>query len=281
MVHVVAALLLLAVEPASPPPAAEAAASPEVNQAEPAAVAPPAAAEPAPATAPSPAPAPTAATEPAPAQAPAPAPAAPVATPAPVDPNAPVRFYASLGIGRAWPGGEVFADLPMNDLTSPMPQFELTLGFRITPRWLVGIYLDAAGGGTPGAVMRATCGLDGEECSTFSTQAGVEGRYVFDPAAKRTWWAGVGLGGETTGTTLKDSKADRPYLTSYSGGVFPRLSGGWDRRVNRYWGWGFYGTLSFGRFNQVATGGADPVDLPNEVAGHSWLGLGVRAILFP
>jgi hypothetical protein len=174
----------------------------------------------------------------------------------------------------------VVKDSPMNDLTGPMGQFELAAHFRITPRWLVGITLDAASGGSPGAAARALCAADGEECVTVTSQLALEGRYVFDPSAPRTWWAGAGLGSETTGTRLKGSSADRPYLASYTGGVL-RLSGGWDRRMSRTWGWGFYGSLSTGSFDKLATGGGDPVDVPGKKAGHSWLGLGVRIILFP
>jgi hypothetical protein len=283
MVQLVAALMLLAAEPA---PAV--ATSPEVKPAEAApAVVPAPPAEPAATPAPvptepaAPAQPPAATAAPAPVAAPAPASAAAAAAPAaPEDPNAPRRFTASLGIGRTWPGGEVMKDAPMNDLTSPMGQLELTAHFRITPKWLVGITLDASSGGTPGALLRAACALNGEECETFTTQVALEGRYVFDPSAARTWWAGAGLGGETTGTKLKGSNADRPYLGKYTGGVL-RLSGGWDRRMSRNWGWGFYGSLSSGSFDKVATGGGDPENLPADKAGHSWLGLGVRIILFP
>lgn len=269
MVQIVAALLLLAAEPATPVTET----APEVKPAEAQAGAPaPPGAEGAPAQS---------VAQPSADPSAAAVAAAPVTPPVAPDDGAPRRFTASLGLGRAYPGGEAVADSPMNDLTSPMGQLTLWLGFRITPRWLAGLYLDGAGGGTPGALLRGLCTLDGEECITSSTQVGIEGRYVFEPAARQTWWAGAGLGTETTGTSLKGSNADRSYLGSYSGGVFPRLSGGWDRRVSRIWGWGFYGTLSFGRYSKLATGGGDPRDIPGDTAGHSWLGLGARIILFP
>jgi len=79
----------------------------------------------------------------------------------------------------------------------------------------------------------------------------------------------------------EDSKDPLTVNPSYTGGIFPRLSAGWDRRMSRFWGWGFYGALSSGRYTKKAMGDADPTDLPGDVRGHSWLDLGVRFILFP
>jgi hypothetical protein len=286
MFELVAAFLLLAAEPAAAPepqpappaPAVaptEGATAPGTGAAAPEAEAPP----PAAATQPE-----KPAVEPVAAPAAAAAPATPATEAAeaaePVDPSAPVRVTASLGIGRSWPGGLVDSNAPMNDLTSSMAGVRLDFGVRITQRWMAAIVVDAMGGGNPGLLFRGLCGS--QECTTSSTRTSLEGRYVFSPTAKKTWWAGAGLGGESTRVSLKDSKKTLPSLPTYSGGIFPRLSGGWDWRVNRYFGWGFYGALSSGRYTKVSFGDSkDTQDLAGDPRGHSWLDLGVRIILFP
>jgi hypothetical protein len=52
--------------------------------------------------------------------------------------------------------------------------------------------------------------------------------------------------------------------------------------VNPYFGWGFYGGISFGTFSKVAMGeSTDWKSIPGDEAGHTWLDLGVRIIAFP
>jgi hypothetical protein len=276
MLELVAACLLLAADPApSPAPAAEVApaAEPRAEPPAPAEAPQPAAAEPAPAAA-APAPAPAAAAEKAPELS--------SAAPSPRDAFAPKRVTLSLGLGRSFPGGSVEEDVPMNDLTSPMGTIQLQLGVRFLQRWMASLVLDASGGGTPGAGYRLACTLADLDCTATSARVALEGRYYFTPSAKQTWWAGAGLGSETM-RVVPDDGGDAPdFLPTYTGGIFPRLSGGWESRVNGYFGWGFYAALSSGRYDKVSWGeSGDAGDLPGDVAGHSWLDLGVRVILFP
>jgi hypothetical protein len=281
MLDLVTACLLLAAGPAPISAEPEPVPAPEVKTSEPASA--PADAVPVPA-----APAtPPAATpeEPSSATA-APAPATSAASPtevsSPADGFSPKRVTLSLGLGRSYPGGSVQEDVPMNDLTSPMGTIQIQFGVRFLQRWMASLVLDASGGGSPGGGYRLACSVGGIDCTATSARVAIEGRYYFSPAAKRTWWAGAGLGSEATRILPDDGKDAPAYLPTYTGGLFPRLSGGWESRVNTYFGWGFYAALSSGRYDRVSFGESnDSSKIPGDVAGHSWLDLGVRAILFP
>lgn len=291
MIELVAACLLLATESVPPPPAA---APPQDAQVEsPAPVPAPPAAGTAPAHDASPAAAGAAAAPPAPCDesgagaqpetCPVPAEAlAPVGAVPTGDGPRPMRLTLSLGLGRAFPGGAIAKDRPMNDLTSPMGSLRLDAGFRIRPKLIVALVLDLSGGGTPGATLRADCTAADVDCAVASSRMSVDARYVFTPLARRTWWAGAGLGAEGTGLVPRGGGTRSDFMPTYSGGLFPRLSGGWDRRVNPYFGWGFYAGISFGGFSEVAMGeSAQGSSIPGDSAGHSWLDLGVRIVAFP
>jgi hypothetical protein len=278
MLEIIAACLLLSTDPVpaqEPQPAAATAEplgapAPEGPAAtEPATTAPPA----------TPAPAGSGA-------APLPQPATAEAPPAPPSeaaaPAGPPRLVASLGLLRSFASGSLSDGIPMNDLTSPLLGLRLDAGFRFTPRWVAAIVAELVGGGTPGLAQRQLCDGAGVDCTVSSARLSLEGRYVFTPEAPQTWWAGAGFGGETTRVTLVDSKRTPDYLPTYKGALFPRLSGGWDHRVNRWFGWGFDAALSTGRYTKRAKGDPEVLaDLPGDPVNHTWLDLGVRVILFP
>jgi hypothetical protein len=191
-------------------------------------------------------------------------------------------MVASLGLTRSMPGGSLSDGVPMNDFTSALYGLRVDVGFRITPHWMAAVVADLGGGGNPGLAQRQACDAAGVDCATSSMRISLEGRYVFSPDAEQTWWAGAGFGAETAQVTLVDSRETPDYLPTYEGGLFPRLSGGWDHRVNRWFGWGFHGALSTGRYDKKAKGDSEVTsDIPGGKAGHSWLDLGVRVILFP
>lgn len=278
MLELVAACLLFAAEAAdvtSPPPVTTSPETAVTTGTEP--VAP--AAAPADPAAPSPAAAAPAEVAERPAAAPAePAPA--LGAPA-ADGLRPLMLTLSLGLGRAYPGGELAADRPMNNLTSPMGSLRLDAGIRIRPRLILALVLDLSSGGAPGASLRSQCDAADVDCTVGSSRVSLDARYVFTPYAARTWWVGAGLGAEGTGLMKKGGGASADFMPTYSGGLFPRVSGGWERRVNQYFGWGFYAGLSFGAFSEVAMGESARSSIPGDEAGHSWLDLGVRIIAFP
>jgi hypothetical protein len=284
MLQIAFTCLVLAAEPAapaaaepSPAPAAAAPAPAAPASAAPIAPAEPAAAPAAPAAVPEAAPAPQSAPPPAA----SPAPPAPVVEGPPAEPGEPLRFTASLGIGRAWPDGLVSSRVAMNDLTSATVGVRLDFGFRITQKWLVAVVVDAQAGGTPGAGYRLLCAIDGVDCAVTTFRAAVEGRYVFRPLARRTWWVGAGLGSEAAQVMLSNNNGTRPYLPTFTGGLL-RLSAGWDRRINQSFGWGFYGGWSVGTYGKTRLGDSGPYsNVEGEARSHSWLDLGVRLILFP
>jgi hypothetical protein len=265
LLELVAACLLLATDPAASEPA-----PPPVAATPPEASAPPAAPAAPPATA-------------APAGGPASEAGAP---PQPGSPAVagmrPMLVTLSLGVARSYPGGSVAAHQPMNDLTSPMGTVRLDAGLRLRPKLMLALVVDMSGGGTPGAAWRARCSAAGVDCTVASARIGLDARYVFTPVARTTWWAGAGLGVEGTELRNEDSRVKEDFMPKYSGGLFPRLSAGWDSRMNPYFGWGFYGGISFGTFTKVAMGeSTDWRSIPGDEAGHTWLDLGVRIIAFP
>lgn len=220
--------------------------------------------------------------------------AAPLAPPAPADPTTPSedaasdavagppRLVASLGLSRSIPDGHLSDGVPMNDFTSPLLGLRADVGFRITPRWMAAVVADVAGDGNPGLAQRQACDAAAVECTVSSMRLSLEGRYVSSPDAAQTWWAGAGFGAETARVTIRGSKETPDYLPTYEGGLFPRLTGGWDQRVNRWFGWGFHGAFSMGRYEKRAKGDSEVTsDIPGGTAVHSWLDFGVRVILFP
>ncbi|HSN13786.1 MAG TPA: hypothetical protein VLT61_04085 [Anaeromyxobacteraceae bacterium] len=278
MLELIAASLLLAAEPAAPesapPPAAatapETAAAPAASAEAAEVPASPAEAAQAPVAAPA-------------AGGPAPEASAPPQHGSPaVGGMRPMLVTVSLALARSYPGGSVAAHQPMNDLTSPMGTVRLDAGIRLRPKLMLALVLDMSGGGTPGATWREQCSAVGVDCTVASSRVALDARYVFTPFARTTWWAGAGLGVEGTELRNEDSRVKEAFMPNYNGGLFPRLSAGWDSRVNPYFGWGFYGGISFGTFTQVAMGeSTDWRRIPGDEAGHTWLDLGVRIIAFP
>jgi hypothetical protein len=198
--------------------------------------------------------------------------AAPGVAPMPPETPGPITLAASLF--RLFPGGDVEASMAMKDFTTAMTGLGLEAGLRLTPKFLVGGSLDMAFG-RPGPALEAWCGGWGMTCDTADVKLGLMARYAFTPAASSTPWVGVGVAFDVL-MALSDATEQTP---SYGGGE-PRLSAGWDLRLNRTIGVGAFVTASTSRYPDVDRGDGEIVPIDRR-ARHTWLQLGVRGILFP
>lgn len=196
-------------------------------------------------------------------------------TVAPTAPGPPAQIMLAASLFRLIPGGDLEAGLTMKGFTTPMTGFGLEAGLRLTPRFLVGGFLDVAFG-QAGPDLDAWCEGGGFSCDTSDVKMGLMARYAFTPAASSTPWIGAGLAYDVV-MALSDATDQTP---SYGGGELLRLSAGWDLRLSRAIGLGAFVTGSTSRYPDVDRGNGDIVPIETR-ARHTWLQIGVRGILFP
>jgi hypothetical protein len=161
----------------------------------------------------------------------------------------------------------------MDDVFRDQLDLDFEGGFRLSPRFAVGLYADLGLGdpasGVPG------CG-GGFDCSATTSRFGFLVRHTFAPAARTTPWVSLGTGFEY-GSVERD--LDGSEFT-YSGWEIARLQTGVDFRSNGVVGVGFYAGVALGRYMEYEDDLVDD-DLGNREELHSTLELGIRFTLFP
>jgi len=208
---------------------------------------------------------------------PRPAPPPPVYRPAPRpqgQARPPSLFMLAGGLGLAVPTGDAEPGTAMSDVITPQFLMELEAGLRLTPALMLGLVLDI-GVGDAASDARARCRNEwgSSDCTGIALHFALQARYTFAPYAPATPWIALGVGAEATG--LGGSGSDDQLI--YSGSQFPRLSAGYDFRGAYGSGWGFFGTVAFGRYSTVQVRSVD-YDLGDR-STHGWVMVGVRAIL--
>jgi hypothetical protein len=199
--------------------------------------------------------------------------AGPIAPPGTHRPPVRVTFAATLF--QLFPGGDVEASMAAKDFTTAMTGFGLEGGFRLTPKFVVGGFLDMAFGES-GPALDAWCRAQGIHCTTADVKLGLMARYAFTPMSSNNPWIGAGIAYDVL-MSLSDRTDNTP---SYGGGELLRLSAGWDLRLNRTFGVGLFVTGSTSRYPDVDRGPGEIVSIDHR-ARHTWLQLGLRGILFP
>lgn len=156
----------------------------------------------------------------------------------------------------------------------------LDVGWKFSKNILLGAYFGAGFGGV-GSDLTTTCSMSGVSCSTTSYRVGAQIQYHIIPAGKFNPWFGVGAGFEFQTLSAKGPGGD--VSVTAGGFEFPRLSGGLDVRLSRDFGVGPVVDFAPGQFQaiSVTTKGVSKSNDLSSKAFHSWLGFGVRLVIFP
>jgi len=106
----------------------------------------------------------------------------------------------------------------------------LDIGYRITPAWYAGVYLNY-GFTSLAENFDEICSQNGISCAAHSARVGVNVHYHFLPAAKLDPWVGLGFGYELLGYKISGPDSDAGALLR--GWELVNLQVGADYRVAR------------------------------------------------
>jgi hypothetical protein len=192
-------------------------------------------------------------------------------------PGAPITpLYFTFGLAGAFPFGEIEDGVAMSRVFDPQIDVDLEGGLRLSPHLALGLYLDM-GFGDPARETRDACRDVGIGCDASRTRFGLLVRYTFAPAARMTPWVSAGTGLEWAKITADDYYDDEQF--SYRGWEVLRLMGGIDLRSSPFFGVGFYGGVTFGRYDRGSDSLGD-FDIDRE-RFHTTVKAGLRFTLFP
>jgi hypothetical protein len=162
----------------------------------------------------------------------------------------------------------------------------LDIGYRLTPRLLLGVYAmygfvlpkagaatDPLGGGCP----------EGLDCSGAGVRFGLQGQYHFSPAAPLDPWLGLGLGYEWITSHVEGQAFGFPIdvETEHGGLELVHLQGGVDVRLSPAFTLGPFAALSVMQYMRCSAtlDGEDTTCRLPDAAWHGWLVFGVRGAL--
>lgn len=176
----------------------------------------------------------------------------------------PRGFELGLRVAFALPFGNEVDGLSLSDDISSALPFELDLGWRIDPRWYVGVWL--AGGP---AFVHGDCPPG---CSAQVASTGIEGSYHFNPRGFDPW-VGLGIGYEY----LHRDFVSGGFLVSshLSGMTFVRAAVGVDFRISTFFTIGPYVDDTVGEYWSISEQGFR-FDVTDKSV-HSFLQFGARA----
>jgi hypothetical protein len=195
--------------------------------------------------------------------------------PIPVTPKV-ASFHLGVRIGYSLPLGNTndsttsagLVKTSLSEAVSGGIPVILDLGYRLTPRVMLGVY------GQYGYVFvkegDAGC-PSGGECSGADYRFGVQGRYDLSPEKTLRPWFGLGLGYEIL--TGKGTYSGFEFSRSFWGFEFLNLQGGVDFALGESLAIGPFAQFSVGQFSNTKTPlGSDSQDITGT---HGWLTLGV------
>jgi hypothetical protein len=134
--------------------------------------------------------------------------------------GAPSRAWEiGVGVGYSQGAGDIGSNSPtLTDLTHGGGELQVNVGYRINPRWLVGLY------GTVGKYSLGSLTPDGSD--VWSVTAGAQANYHFSPEEQWDPWIGLGVG-------WRGHWIDKPAGTDSRHGLdLARLQVGVDYRVS-------------------------------------------------
>jgi hypothetical protein len=183
-------------------------------------------------------------------------------------------FYLSFGFGGAFRGGDAESSVEMDQIFRDQWDLDFEGGFRLSPRFALGLYADFGVGDAASGVQG--CGAGFDDCTATTTRFGLLLRHTFAPAARMTPWISLGTGLEYGGV---ERDFDGSEFT-YSGWEIARLQTGIDFRTNGVVGIGFYAGVAVGRYLEYEDDLVDD-DLDDREELHSTIAFGIRFTLFP
>lgn len=194
-------------------------------------------------------------------------------------------FQGALSLQYGLATGRAARGMDQVDLAELALEIEAQAGVKLTERVFLGLY-GTVGVTIPGRDAMDVC-MDRNDiaCGGTVRRAGVFGKVDLLPAEVGNVWIGVGTGVENHRVTrapqvVAFTAAPPPEeRLRFRGWEVVRLMGGIDFRPNRVLGFGGFGALSFGGYEDVHD--ADGTVLSDGRAVHAWLTLGLRGVLFP
>ncbi len=190
-------------------------------------------------------------------------------------------FELGLRTGFGFPMGQI-QELrtgersPLGDGIHGQIPIWLDLGWRITPRWMVGVYgsygfilVKEAAEGEPGCPAS-------ESCSGANWRFGAQAQFHFLPYASVDPWVGAGLGYELH--RLTRSGGARDATSQLRGWEFLNLQAGVDFPSDSGSAFGLFVGYTMGQFTHYSGtyGGQEESGEISRVATHQWLMLGLR-----
>jgi len=192
-----------------------------------------------------------------------------------------VPVYGAIGLGGTFFGGESFEGLRMSDDFKPQAHIGLEGGLRLSPAVALGVYMDVGAGDVAREVRELYCDGTGLDCAGTSGRFGFLVRHTWNPSAPTSQWLSLGTGWEF-GAVTTDDEVDSDLFT-YTGREYVRLGGGVDFRSNAVLGVGFYGSVSWGEYDDVDynLSRVIPPAVPLGDGMHTTVQFGLRLTLFP
>jgi hypothetical protein len=192
-----------------------------------------------------------------------------------------VPVYGAIGVGGTFFGGDSFEGLDMSDDFKPQAHIGLEGGLRLSPAFALGVYMDVGAGDVSREVRELYCSPFGDDCTGTTGRFGFLVRHTWNHSAPASQWLSLGTGWEFASVTT-DEGGDSE-LFDYSGREYVRLGGGIDLRSNAVLGVGFYGSVSWGEYDDVDYNLAlvTPPPVRPDDALHTTVQVGVRLTLFP
>jgi hypothetical protein len=187
-----------------------------------------------------------------------------------------VPFWASVGLGATFFGGDAERAFSMADTLEPQVHLAADGGFRLTPAIGLGVYMDV-GAGDPARAVRDECAAQGLDCTGVAGRFGFQLRHTWDPATAAAKWLSIGTGWEFASVTT--NAAGHPDLFQYTGREYARLAGGIDFRSNAVVGVGLYGSVAWGEYRRLEDSTGTRTSLDGAL--HTTFQAGVRLTLFP
>jgi hypothetical protein len=179
-------------------------------------------------------------------------------------------------VGATFVGGNAEVGVPMNQRFETQAHISSELGLRLSPAWAIGVYGDF-GGGDAAPSIRGMCPVPSPDCMGWTDRWGILLRHTWDPFSPTSKWISFGTGWET-GSLSYDGGDNLSDIFTYSGRELFRLGAGIDFRSSQVLGLGFYGSISWGEYDQYRDAtGTYRLDPRTHTTGQ----VGIRLTLFP
>ncbi|MEZ4222703.1 MAG: hypothetical protein R3B13_17305 [Polyangiaceae bacterium] len=182
-------------------------------------------------------------------------------------------FQVGLRLGFGLPMGEAIRNADLNEGIIGQIPIWLDVGYKLTPRWLIGLYASAGfvlfkAADAPG---EAGC-PDNADCSATDVRLGAQVHFFTNPGASSSFWLGAGAGYEWLSTSIETTDSQ------FSGFEFINGQLGLDFATGDKSAIGPFAAFTVGQFtNYKFSFASQSTDGSIDQTGiHHWLVLGIR-----